>query len=412
LKRFLQLALALAVAVGIWFAVREIRARALPPNVPTAVARRGEFLVTVTVRGSLEAQRSVEVIAPRITGLTITWLAPRGSIVQKGEPLARFDSSTARQDLNAKSAALKQAQATLDQAEATARVAEQQDALDLATAQNAVASAELDASKAAILSPIDGDESKLALGMAQEKLKVEQATIAAHQASNGAKIGSAQRLRDKAQADLDHVNLELKQMEVASPITGVITYAMNYSQGWMNAQAFKVGDNIWSGGTLGEIPDLSTLTLLAKVSETDRGKVAVGETIRMHLDALPELTLTGKITAIAALAESDFGATWPPPQVFRVLGTIDKIDPRLRPDMNGNVAVVTQRIPDAIAVPAAAIFTVQGKPVVYTQENGKFVARSVTVVARNPDEVAVSGLAPGATVALTDPTAPATGPAS
>src|SRR6185437_3996249 len=67
-KRVLQLWRALAIAAGIWFAIREIRVRALPPSVPTAVARRGEFLVTVTVRGSLEAQRSVEVIAPRITG--------------------------------------------------------------------------------------------------------------------------------------------------------------------------------------------------------------------------------------------------------------------------------------------------------------------------------------------------------
>ncbi|MGH9393290.1 MAG: hypothetical protein ACRD1E_03910, partial [Terriglobales bacterium] len=152
-RRALQIAIALLVAAGIYLAVRQIRQRTLPNRVPTAIARQGEFLVTVTVRGSLTPLRSVEVIAPQITGLQITWLAPRGSIVQQGAPIARFDSSTARQDLTAKSAALRQAQASLEQAQATARITDQQDALDLATAQNAVASAELDASKAAIVSP-------------------------------------------------------------------------------------------------------------------------------------------------------------------------------------------------------------------------------------------------------------------
>jgi len=405
MKRALQIGVVVIVALACAWGLR----RAFTHHrgdIATAVAQSGDFYVTVNVRGSLTPRRSVEMDAPDITGLQITWLAPRGSMVKAGGVVARFDSSTARQDNDAKTAALRQAQATLDQAVATARIADQQDALDLATDQNGVASAQLDYSKAAILSPIDGDENKLALGMAQEKLKVEEATIASHKASNGAKIASATRLRDKAQADLDLVKRQLQEMEMSSPIAGVVNYLTNYSQGYLNAQAFKVGDSVWPNGTLAEIPDLSTLELLAKVSEVDRGKVALGEPVRIHLDSLPELQLSGTITAMSSLAEADFGSVWPPPQIFRLIATLDHLDPRLRPDMNASVDIITHKIPNAVSVPTAAIFTVRGKPVVYVQQGGHYTMQPVTVLARNPDQAAVGGVSAGARVALVDPAAP------
>ena len=52
-------------------------------------------------------------------------------------------------------------------------------------------------------------------------------------------------------------------------------YMMNYSQGWVNAKAFKVGDNAWPGSPLAEIPDLKTLRDGRKDRrEIDRGRVA------------------------------------------------------------------------------------------------------------------------------------------
>lgn len=409
-KRWLQIGVAMVVAAGVYYGVRTFRNHALEPKVPTVEARRGLFQVTVAVRGTLTPARSVEVRAPDIGGLIISDLARNGGPVQQGEIIARFDSGTAKNDLISKTAALNQAKAQLDQVKATAKITDQQDALDLATAHTAVASAQLQYSKAAILSQIEGDEAKLALGMAEEKLKVEEATIKSHQSSNDAKIAQAQRALEKAQADWDRVDSQIRQMDVPAPINGVIAYMNNYSQGRDNAQPFKVGDSVWPHGTIGEIPDMATLGVLAKVSEVVRGQIKTGEPIRMSLDSLPEVTIRGKITSISALAEADFGTTWPPPQVFRVNASIDRLDPRLRPDMNGSMNVVTQRIPNAIIVPANAIFPVGGKPTVYVQHGTQFVPLPVTVLARTAEDAAVEGLAPGASVALQDPTVSKTNP--
>ena len=36
-------------------------------------------------------------------------------------------------------------------------------------------------------------------------------------------------------------------MELKAPGTGVLVFSLNYSQGWMNAKQFKVGDNVFAG---------------------------------------------------------------------------------------------------------------------------------------------------------------------
>ena len=50
---------------------------------------------------------------------------------------------------------------------------------------------------------IKGEESKEDLAVAQQKLKVQEATVALHQASDKSRIASLTRQRDQAQADVD-----------------------------------------------------------------------------------------------------------------------------------------------------------------------------------------------------------------
>ena len=102
----------------------------------TAPARQGDFSVIVRCRGELKARRSVQITAPvNVPSLRIVWQAPAGSAVKEGDPVVRFDPSSAQQQLQEKDAALKQAQATLDQAVADARITAEQDKRDLSTAK-------------------------------------------------------------------------------------------------------------------------------------------------------------------------------------------------------------------------------------------------------------------------------------
>lgn len=389
-------------AAGVWlWRARQVQAKA---DLPVASARKGEFQVIVRCRGQLVSTRSVQLVAPmHIAGLQIAWQAPPNSEVKEGDVVIRFDSSLARQQLLEKEATLKQAQATVEQALAQARITAEQDRLDLASAKVDLEKAKLEVSKQEIVSKLQGEESKIDLGLAEEKVRVQEATNNLHQMSDAQKIGSATRLRDKAQEEIDVTKDRLANMEMRAPSNGVVVYLNNNSQGWINAKPFKVGDSVWPGSVVGEIPDVSTLQMKAKLEETDRGRIAVGQDARILVDPFPEKTFPGKVSAISPLVEQEFD--WPPTRNFRAMTSFNDPDKRLRPAMNSRVDIIVERIPNAISVPASAVFTKQGRPAVYVAEKNAWVSREVEILARNPDEVAIKGIAEGTKVALVEPEA-------
>ena len=369
-------------------------------NLAVAPARQGDFSVIVRCRGELHARRSVAIYAPIVPALRIAWLAPSGEPVKVGDSIIKFDSSTSQQQLMQKDAALGQAQATLDQYVAQARTTAEQDKSDLADTGFSVEKARLEVSKTEIVSKIQSQEDQIDLGMAQEKRVVQQATVELHQASDRAKIASLTRLRDQAQADVNLTKARIAQMEIKAPLSGFLVFLPNYSQGF-NAKPFKVGDTVGAGQPIGEIPDLSTLDLDAKVEEIDRGRIAAGQAAQVHIDSLPELTLPAKVDQISLLAEQGF--EFPPTRNFHAYAALAHPDPRLRSGMNGGLDIIVDRVPKAISIPAKAIFTRDGKPIVYLADHGHYRSREIQVLARNPDEVAISGIPPGSMVALVDP---------
>jgi len=372
--------------------------------IPVAPARKGEFLVLIRTRGELKSVRSAQIYAPVVPSLRIAWLAPAGQPIEKGEVVIKFDSSAAEQQLQQKEAALRQAQATLDQAVAQAKITAEQDKSDLADSQYNVERARLQASKTEIVSRIQGEEDKIDLGMAEAKLRVEQATVELHAAADRAKRGSLTRLRDQAQNDVDITKSRIAQMQIRAPLGGLLTFNTNYSQGWMNAKPYQIGDNVCPGCAIGEIPDLSTLEMEGRIEETDRGRISEGQDVRVRVDSLPELALPGKIAQISPLAE--LSNEYPPTRSFRAHAPIAHPDSHLRPGMNGGMDIIISRIPDAISIPAKALFTHAGKPIVYlvTPGSSAYRIREVQVLARNPDEIAISGIPAAATVAIIDPT--------
>ena len=387
-----------AIGTGV-YRMRQVEASAA---LATSPVRKGEFTVIVRCRGELKAQRSAQVTAPvNVPELRIIWIAAQGGPIKAGDPIVRFDPSSAKNQLQEKTAALEQSQAALDQAVAQARITAEQDKLDLAGAEYQVERAKLDVSKAEIVSVLQAEESRVDLQMAEKKLSVQKSTVQLNEASNKAKIASLTRARDKAKDEKELTEYRLSQMELKAPLTGVVHILPNYSQGWMNAKPFKVGDQAWPGGALVEIPALETLEMEGKLDEIDRGRLKSAHDVMVRLDALPEITFPAKLAQISPMTV--MGWEWPPTRTFRGFAKLEKIDDRLRPGMNGRMDVVIDRIKDAISVPAKAVFTRAGKPVVYVAEKGAYRPVEVEIVAKNPDEIAVKGLDAGANVAIVEP---------
>jgi HlyD family secretion protein len=401
LRALIWLASMAALGAAGWVGVNKYRGTQTTSELPVAQAREGEFLAIIRCRGELRAGRSVQIYAPVVPNLRIAWMAGSGEVVAKGATVIRFDSSTIEQQLVQKQAQLAQAQASLDQEVAQVRIDSDKDQSDLTDARYNVDKSRLGTAANEFIGRLQAEEARIDLGVAEQKLKVQEANMAVHTASNASRMASLTRQRDQAKADVEVTKARMAQMEIQAPLSGVVVFVSNYNQGPLNAKPFKVGDNVYSGMNLAEIPDMSSLAMDAKVEETDRGRIGVGKDVRVRVDALPELQIPTKITQISPLAE--LSTDYPPTRSFRAYAALQTPDPRLRPGMNGGMDIVIDRIPKAISVPAKAVFTRDGKPVVFVADRGTYHPVVVQLLARNPDEVAVSGIPAGSTVALTDP---------
>jgi hypothetical protein len=82
-----------------------------------------------------------------------------------------------------------------------------------------------------------------------------------------------------------------------------------------------------------------------------------------------------------------------------------QLDVLLRPGLLADIDIIVETIPDAIHVPAQAIFEREGKMIAYVQNRGRWEAREVKPLKRSESTMVIaSGLSPGEVVALSDPT--------
>lgn len=76
----------------------------------------------------------------------------------------------------------------------------------------------------------------------------------------------------------------------------------------------------------------------------------------------------------------------------------------LRPGLLADVEITVEKLPNALHVPAQAVFEKEGKSIVYVQKNGRFEERPVKLAKRSESMMILAGgVEPGEIVALADP---------
>jgi HlyD family secretion protein len=374
------------------------------PRIPTSTVVRGTFQDTLALRGEVKARRSVVLNAPMRAGqLMIIKMAPDGTSVKKGDAILQFDASKLEQTLSDDKSALATAEAQIQQSAAQAQLTDQADLTDLMKAKYTLQSAQLDASKAAILSEIDGKEAEikvtdaeLAVKQAQEKLKMDRAAAAADLADQKEKRG-------KARFDVQRDATALAQMSLRAPLDGVVTVLSHWTPN--GPHAYRTGEQVWPGAAIVELPDLSTLFFNARADEIDRSRLKIGQTALIRVDALPGQEVPCSISQISTLASMDFSASWPFPRNFEVEVSFHHENEKLRPGMSATARVAVGQIAEAIQIPTQAVFQKNGRSVAYVLRGSKFEAQPIQVGQRSEGMVVVAtGLTPGERVAMEDPT--------
>jgi HlyD family secretion protein len=412
LQRFHQLSMqgkAIAIVIlllaGSGVVLGAVRLGKRSPTVPTIEIKRGEFLDSTQFRGEVKALKSVTISAPAEAGdLQIVKISPEGTSVKAGDVVVEFDKTKTEQDLAQFRSVLKSAEAEIGQARAQAQLAEEEDKTTVLKARFDVERAKLEASKQEIVSKIEGDEATLKLADAEQKLREAEAKQTSDQALHHATIESKQQASVKAKYDAERAERALTQMTLCAPSAGSISLLQHWSGS--NMTAYRQGDRAWPGAGIAELPDATTLRISARVDETERGRLAPKQSVTVQLNAIPDRQFTGHIEQIGAIASLDFSSGWPITRNFILEIVLDQTDPRFKPGISGQVTVVIDRVPDAVTIPAQAMFQKSGRSVAYVWLGTQFDERVIEVGRRSGDKIMVAkGVSPGDQVALRDPTA-------
>jgi HlyD family secretion protein len=293
------------------------------------------------------------------------------------------------------------------QTKASHRIADETDSMNLMQSEYDVERAKLEASKAEILSEIEGAKNRINVGIAEGNLTQVKTTIRAHDVSQEADIDSLNESKDKAVRDLERAKSYLSKMVIRSPLDGIINILPNFRSGGSFGRMpppFKEGDRAWTGAAIAEIPDLSSMRVELKLDEVDRGKIKLGQSLRIRVDAIPDKEFSADIdwiSPIASLIFKGFGAS---EKVFPTYATLKSLDPRLRPGMSASVEIIIESQPRVLLIPLRASFLDRGKPSVWVQRGAKFQVRAIEVGKQNSSEVVVlKGLTEQELVALEDP---------
>jgi len=397
---------AAATAAGIWGPWRKSKL----PAVATAEVKLGDFVDYVELRGEIRVRTSTVITAPTNAGdLQILKLCRDGATIKKGDVVVEFDPSSLKRNADQFRSTLRQVEAEIQRANAQQRLREEQILTDVMSAQFGLDRARLDASAQDLNSAMDNEKNLLAVAKAEQKVREVQSRIESSRVGAQADLAGTIRRRNKAQADLEQAERNLAALTLSSPVDGITTLLPNSRArtsfiGGGTTPVFKEGDRIWSGASIAEVPELSTIQANAPVYEADRGKVAPGQPVTLRVDGVPDKDHKGFVRDISTLAKLDY-SSYPIRKSFDLAVRLEQPDPRLRPGMSANFRVEVERLPDSIVVPAEAVFDKGGRIVAYVLSNGGFEERLIEVARRGDGKVLVArGLKPGERIALKDPT--------
>ena len=183
-----------------------------------------------------------------------------------------------------------------------------------------------------------------------------------------------------------------------APIAGTIT-AFNVADG-------DIVKGLSSSRPAVTIVDLDRFQAAITVAEADIASVQIGQKATISFDALPDVTLTGKVKSIDFSGTNSSGVV-----SYEVLVTPDVVRASVKGGMTVSVDIIIAVAADVLAVPSSAVKTsLTGSFVQVLGEHGQVTDLTVETGLSNDSYVEiVSGLAEGQEIIISTVTAGSTG---
>jgi len=139
------------------------------------------------------------------------------------------------------------------------------------------------------------------------------------------------------------------------------------------------------GESLFTLTDVSALWAMLNIPESEVPRVRIGQTVTLTVESLPGQSFDGTLTWLSASVDART-------RMARGRVEVGNPDGRLKAQMFAKARVITSNSSHAVVVPASAVQSVSGTPVVFIPAGvDLFEARPVTLGARHNDHIEITG---------------------
>ena len=360
------------------------------------------FTRRVTAEGTLKATKATPVTAPQnaTAPLKVSWIADDGTLLRRGDVIVRFDSTDFENLLLSGQEARENANNRLAKETAESGAVRKNLTRDARLAQSELEAAkrfkfddaEIFSRYARIENEVDQElasskkrHAEEVLGIRGSLAAVERDLIAIDDRKAGLKIKQAEE--------------GLKALQVVAPHDGILVLQRNW-----RGDMPRVGDSMWRGQPIGEIPELQSMKAEVFVLEADAAGLAAGQKATVSLEADASRTFSGTVKSVDKVARPRIPRQ--PVQYFGVTVELARTDPTLmKPGARVRAVLEVESQANAFAIPRQALFEKEGKKLAYVKRGETFEPVEVTIGSSSAGRVVVTrGLSTGEEIALEDPT--------
>jgi multidrug efflux pump subunit AcrA (membrane-fusion protein) len=219
-----------------------------------------------------------------------------------------------------------------------------------------------------------------------------------------ARLRGAQGRYEREKLNLDELNEQLGKCVIAATTPGLVVYGGGSQRMyWGNQERIAVGAQVYERQAIITIPDPTAMGVTVGVHESHIKKVKKGLAVKITADAFPDDPITGEVTKVGVLPDSENRWMNPDMKLYKTTISIEGTREWVKPGMSAKIEILVKRLDDVVYVPLQAVATRDGKQVVFrpgrTQpvevETGDFTDEFIEIR---------KGLAAGDSVLLRTPT--------
>jgi len=369
------------------------------------VIKKENFEAIISAKGEIQSEKAVlinfpDILSERMLGIyqsQIKDLVPEGTVVKKGDYVALLDEGRIKQLTQQNMEALQKVSASFNDSKLDSAVTLSTNRDDLEQLEFDLRYKKIDVEQAVYDSPANQRKAQIAYDRTARLIDSKRRSYKMRQNELKIKCGWEERKFNELKTKSEKYQQALIATRILAPGDGMIIFARNW-----DGHKTKIGDyvDLWDPA-IATLPDLSSLVSETYVEEIYISKIHVGDSVRVHIDAIKNKEILAEISNISNIGQEMPGFD---SNVFKVFIRLTGDLSRFKPSMTTNNDIIIEKIEKVLVIPLTCLFTENGSQFVYMKESGENIKRNVKTGERNDKMILIkSGIKEGDKILLNKP---------